>query len=302
MSLHSDLVAAFSQFKSIVKNARIKRDIREAFDADPGGQLQVETDLGSIHVQARDFNKVEIELAISVEAYNQTQAEAILKDLHLQFDKVDNTVHVQVDYQGDTKLIELDFRICVPRSFNIDLKTLGGDISVEDLHGEVRSQTLGGSLNFAHIKGSVQGKTSGGDISISDLDGDITVRTLGGPISVNRVSGNATVETSGGNISIEQVFGEIIANTSGGDVSARISDQPSRNCNLSTLGGDMTIEIAETLKVSVDARTNGGRVITDFPIMVRGVLSSTSLKVDINGGGPRVIGRTSGGGIHLRKL
>src|ERR1051325_5796324 len=140
MSLHSDLVAAFAQFKSIVRNAKISREMRETFDADPGGQLLLEADRGSIQVQASDTDKVEIAVGVSVEAHDQEQAEAILEDLSLRFDKVGDVVQVQAEYQGDAKSvqIELDFRILVPRNFNLDLTTSGGDISVKGLQGRVR--------------------------------------------------------------------------------------------------------------------------------------------------------------------
>jgi len=56
------------------------------------------------------------------------------------------------------------------------------------------------------------------------------------------------------------------------------------------------------VKLNLDAKTSGGRVHTDFPVTVRGEISRRMLKAELNGGGPELYLRTSGGSIHIREL
>jgi hypothetical protein len=49
----------------------------------------------------------------------------------------------------------------------------------------------------------------------------------------------------------------------------------------------------------VDASTSGGSVSSDFPVPSSG--NRQSLRAAINGGGPLLQLRTSGGGIHIQK-
>ncbi len=211
------------------------------------------------------------------------------------------------------------YKIAVPREFSVDLATRAGSVGVGDLKGEARARTSGGSLNFGRIAGPVWGRTSGGSISLAGGSGPAEVRTSGGSVHIGEVSGQVVAHTSGGSIHIEratgtvsattsgggievrEVMAAIEAQTSGGSVTAYLSAQPQGPCRLSTSGGNVNIYLADALKVDLDAHTSSGRVTTDFPVTLRGVISPHELKAPINGGGPLLHLRTSGGSIHVRK-
>jgi hypothetical protein len=53
--------------------------------------------------------------------------------------------------------------------------------------------------------------------------------------------------------------------------------------------------------MDVNAKTSGGRVHTDFKVALSGEISKRSMKGEMNGGGPELYLRTSGGSIYLRK-
>jgi DUF4097 and DUF4098 domain-containing protein YvlB len=108
-------------------------------------------------------------------------------------------------------------------------------------------------------------------------------------------------KTSGGNIRVKELMGPITANTSGGSVSAYISRQPESNCDLRTSGGKIEIYLVDDIAINVDAKTSGGKVVTDFPVTVQGELKKSVLVGKINGGGPELLLRTSGGNIKLFK-
>ena len=90
------------------------------------------------------------------------------------------------------------------------------------------------------------------------------------------------------------------ASTSGGSVTASLLSQPNQPSRLSTSGGSINVELAGSVHVDVDANTSGGGVSTDFPVGA-GSRDRQSLRAAINGGGPLLQLRTSGGGIHIQK-
>ena len=96
-------------------------------------------------------------------------------------------------------------------------------------------------------------------------------------------------------------MGPIIASTSGGSVSAYISRQPESNCDLRTSGGKIEIYLVDDIAINVDAKTSGGKVVSEFPVMVQGEVKKSVLVGKINGGGPELLLRTSGGNIKLYK-
>ena len=71
---------------------------------------------------------------------------------------------------------------------------------------------------------------------------------------------------------------------------------------LSTSGGGVTVKVADGSAFNLDASTSGGGVSCDLPVTVQGKIERNRLKGPVNGGGPVVHLRTSGGGIHVKNL
>lgn len=299
--------------------------ITKSFKVEPGGKLVLDTDIGSVDVRGGQAGAVDITVEREVRSGHD---EKILDDFKLNFEQRGNDVYLTGEYDkhGLSRFfdnlwnkIRVRFIITVPSAYNVDLRTSGGSISVKDLKGEVVSKTSGGSLHFDKITGNVRGNTSGGSIEAGFVDGDVDIhtsggdirieetkgrvmaRTSGGGIRVIKAWGEVDADTSGGSITIEEVRGAIRAETSGGSVTAMISSQPKSRCSLSTSGGSIHVTLAADIAVDVNAHASGGHVSTDFPVTIQGKIDRSSLQAKINGGGPELYLRTSGGGIHIKK-
>ncbi len=310
--LLSALAAIFLTFFST--GAAQADTAHESFDVEPGDRLIVDTEWSAIEVHTWDRPEVElvVERADKLDlAYDQEAGTTTIrgrkKDAGLS------------DFFGLAKGRAPLFRLTVPHRHDLELNTSGGGIEVGDLLGRVAAQTSGGNLSFGHIEGPIEGKTSGGSISlrgcsgrasvstsggsihIGEVDGEVRAKTSGGSIHISRAQGSVQAKTSGGSIKVDEVLGPIEARTSGGSIRAQLSQQPHGPCHLGTSGGNVEVSLASDIGLQVDARTSGGRVSTDFPVS-QVTLDKNSLKASINGGGPLMILRTSGGSIRLHKL
>ena len=287
----------------------------QSFDVAPGDRLIVDTEWSAIEVHTWDRPEVElvVERADKLDlAYDQEAGTTTIRGR-----KKDTGLF---DFFGLAKGRAPLFRLTVPRQHDLELSTSGGGIEVDDLQGRVSARTSGGSLSFGHIEGPVEGKTSGGSISlkscsgtasvstsggsirIGEVDGEVRAKTSGGSIHISRAQGSVHAKTSGSSIKVDEMLGPIEARTSGGSIRAQLSQQPHGPCHLGTSGGNVEVSFAADIGLQVDARTSGGRVSTDFPVVPQGTLDKNSLKGSINGGGPLMTLRTSGGSIRLRKL
>ena len=304
LSLFMILFIAFSVYGTT------QGDIRKTFDVGPGGQLRLESDIGSIDVRTHNRNTLDVEVLFEPRRGGSRRLEDFLDDFDIDFQHHGKDVTIIAEYQKERwnfwnsigRYIRVRFMVTVPSKYNVNLKTSGGSISVDDLEGKVVSRTSGGSLEFGRIKGPVKGNTSGGSIRLSGCESNADVKTSGGSINIGSVRGYVNAHTSGGSIHVDEVMGAIDATTSGGSVTASISRQPEDDCRLTTSGGGITAHLDRDIKVDVNARTSGGRVRTDFPVTIRGEISKRSLKAKINGGGPELYLRTSGGSISIREL
>ncbi|MFB0517029.1 MAG: DUF4097 domain-containing protein [Candidatus Neomarinimicrobiota bacterium] len=296
--------------------------ISRTFDVDYGGTLTVDTERGSIEVGSARGKKVTVEITRKVPFGADT--EEILEDFEIEFDQSGKDVSIVAKSKRDWDWFDWDnhlrihYDITVPEKYNLDLNTAGGSIKIADLEGNVECETSGGSLHISQIKGSIYGRTSGGSITLMGSDGTADLKTSGGGIDIGQVAGlvkahtsggsvqideaggEVEVSTSGGSIQVNEVRGSIKASTSGGSVTATISKQPENDCTLKTSGGGVTVYLAEGIKVDVNAKTSGGNVICDLPITVEGLSGRSEITGKINGGGPELYLRSSGGPIRIK--
>jgi len=276
--------------------------LTQSFEVASGGLLKVRAERGSVEVSSGSSGQVQVEIVP-----RGWDLDALQDDFKISFDQTGNEVLVEIERKSSLNswfnFGGKGFVIyaTVPFEFNVDLVTSGGHISVADLRGEVRTATSGGGLKFGQIEGSIWGKTSGGGIQLSECDGNVDIATSGGGIEIGEVDGTLKAHTSGGSIKIENVAGSIDAKTSGGSIQAALLNQPEGDCYLGTSGGNVTVELASDLRFDVDAKTSGGQVRTDLPMSVRGTISKTKVQGEINGGGPKLVLRTSGGNIRIKE-
>lgn len=290
-------------------------EIERKFDVGAGGTLVVEAEGTAIDVQGVGGSGARLRLE------RRRGSEPIEDDYEVSFEQRGNDVVVGIEKRGRSSWLRRDrglqLTVEVPRRYDVDAASSGGSIHVGSLMGRVDVRTSGGSLTVDDIDGSVVGRTSGGSIQVGAITGDAEVSTSGGSITVGAADGRVEASTSGGSITIEsgrevvaktsggsivvrEVRGAIDASTSGGTVRAYLTEQPAADCHLSSSGGSVEVYLAEGLSLDLDAQASGGRVSTELPVEVSGTLSRDRLRGNLNGGGPELRLRSSGGGVRIR--
>src|SRR3989449_11013885 len=127
----------------------------------------------------------------------------------------------RVEYSaGDAPIRgDIDWKIFVPRTVNLDLVTLGGNITMGDSDGSATLRTTGGGITVGRIKGKTAMISQGGFIRAGDLGNDAELRiSNAGSITVGNVAGDAELHTAGGPITTGYVNGRVVAKSAGGAV------------------------------------------------------------------------------------
>ena len=288
--------------------ARITRTVEKQFTGEPGGNLKVQTSGGDIQVVTGTGNEVKVTAKERINADSEEKADEILKDLTLTIEQEGKNVTATAKYEksngwhwGNTP-VTVSFTVSVPKQYNVDLNTSGGDIGLESISGRARLRTSGGNLKIDRIDGEVDGGTSGGNINLREGTAKVKLRTSGGNIHVERAGGEAELSTSGGDVVIESVRGRVNASTAGGNVKASIEGSLKGDCDLSTSGGDVTVSVEKNAAFDLKSHTSGGEVDADgLNITIeKGGLRKNNLSGKVNGGGPLLSLGTSGGSIRIR--
>jgi DUF4097 and DUF4098 domain-containing protein YvlB len=305
-------------------HAAIDSPIHRNFNVRAGGTISIDADVGDIKVTSGAGN-VSVHVVRSAKTSSRSRADEIFKDLDVTFAQEGNNVRIRSRYNHPSSWfhwntdLDVHFVVSVPTDYSVDLKTSGGDITVSDLGGQVHAKTSGGDVSLGRIGGLVDAHTSGGDVSmvgartnamlgtsggdikVGDAAGSLNVRTSGGSIDIRRAQSDLSAHTSGGSIEIGDAGGSIDASSSGGSIRARLSRQPRGDSKLSTSGGGITVFLAPAVALDVDAHTSGGDVASAVPLTILGKQDDSSLNGKVNGGGPKLVLRSSGGDIRLAK-
>lgn len=274
----------------------------EEFNINTPGELQVRTSGGHITVEGSNSNSVRVEMYVRKDGKNLTSSDISLDKWDIDISQSGNSIKATAKHQGNNgwsswnnDRLSISFVVFAPKKMSTDLKTSGGHIEAQNLEGNQMIVTSGGHLNLTNLKGTIEAKTSGGHIDLSDIEGNLNVRTSGGHISAKTVAGTLQARTSGGHIKLSDISGSVKAATSGGSITASLNtiDQ---FVDLKTSGGNVDFTIPENIGVNLQLK--GSFVHGKFNNF-SGEMENNEVEGELNGGGPKVAARTSGGTVRL---
>ena len=238
------------------------KTINKSFDVKQGGELVLEADVGSININTHNNNSVLVN--IEIEGKNEDKVNVDFTNTNNKLSIISEYKRSSMGFFGGSNGVKVEYTLTLPEQFNVELDTSGGSISIEDLIGNVDAHTSGGSITLEKIEGTVD------------------------------------INTSGGSITLDDIFGPIDAHTSGGSIDVTLPKSPQSDSDIRTSGGSITAYLAKNIAVDVVAKTSGGRVKSEFN--VDGEETKQSIKGQINGGGPKLILKTSGGSVRLKEI
>ncbi len=234
---------------------RMKREISGAVNTRAGERLVLSTDLGCIQIHTRDTDHVEYHVVLATDA-SQTDAQKMLEEFKVTAWPEPGRV-VMRGHVANSKLtgrLWVTFELTVPRKYNLDLATRGGNFYSDDVDGSVSLATTGGNISIGQVAAAAKLETGGGHITVKDVGGDLSAITGGGHIVAGNIGGAATLRTGGGHIRVASIGGVAHLSTGGGNVSV---ERVAKELFADTGGGQ--IEVGEAAGI-VRARTAGGGI------------------------------------------
>jgi hypothetical protein len=134
---------------------------------------------------------------------------------------------------------------------------------------------------------------------------DLSLKTVNGGLSVSDVRGRLTFEGVNGGVNLKRVAGEISGRTINGGIDVELAaGADSRQMDLTTTNGGVTVTVPSNFSARVQTETGMGRVSSDFPLpadMASGSARGRRMDFSIGAGGPPVRITTSNGGIRIKR-
>jgi TonB family protein len=302
-----------------------------------GMLLQVKAEPGNVHIFTDETSHVSYRTRIEADS-REPGAEEFVQ----QFRVAARATHLGISLKESLPgqifhgHFTIGYEIHIPRRYNIEVRTLGGNIELQDTEGRVnlftaggtitagrvgagkpasdvsrnvavaaKLETRGGHIAVGDVSGTLQATTSGGHITAGNIGGDAILHTGGGQIRTGRISGVAEIDTGGGNVTV-QLDGKILRENG----SSRNANKLSNGSQVSTGEGDILVYLPRETIATIDAeidRNGGHRIVADvsLPLKINNGNSPSRLNTiqfegDLNGGGAVLRLRASSGNIFLK--
>lgn len=298
-------VNGFSADSVVYRSDAVQQDkpyMSKEFDISKGGLLKVFTVGGNIDVvpsEATDRVKVELYLDRGFAFWSNANN---LDNFRITMLQRGNEIIATVERKKrDTGFfsdrMSFSFKVYVPETISSELKTLAGNISIEEVHGRQMVKTGGGNITLSDISGHLQAYTAGGNISINDSQGILYAQTEGGNIAVDRSSGELRFKTRGGRIVSERLSGTLLAQVGGGDIHADFM-RVGEGINLETSAGNIQVTVPDQIGYKLFLR--GTKVLFNREEQLEGVVEPGRIEGLFKDSGPPINLQTNAGTVTLR--
>jgi hypothetical protein len=176
-----------------------------------------------------------------------------------------------------------DIELEVPRGATLYVKTREGDVEISDV-GEVRAETSSGNIGVRRVAKAVEAASVSGDISLEESNGRIRLRSISG--SIEAVNAKITepndflyANTMSGDVRLEQIAQpRVEASAITGDINLTGPLARGGSYSFKTTTGDITLNMPDSVSFQVTAKVSqGGEVITDFPLKYTGSAPATDV-------------------------
>lgn len=283
------------------------RAVERTFSVTPGCRVVLDTYRGSVIIEESDVPEVRVMLQLQVGEVREEDAERAFAALQYEATETGNTVTLRTRNPRDTGVrfvwnerpeLDLAWRVTVPRSCDVDVRTHTGSITVGSLTGQIAARTERGTIFLKRINGSVDVSVTEGDVLLSRCTRSARVRVLRGTIRAGTIGGAADLKNTTGDIEVLAARAGITASAEAGDLEVGFPRDFSGDAHLTTSGGNIRVSIDPSASCTVDASSVWGRVENTLPLTVE-TSRRNKLVGQLGHGGPALTLHANGGHVKI---
>src|SRR5271156_2831207 len=159
---------------------RIRAELTGSVAARDGQRLHLVTDLGNIIIKTQNSGKIDYKVRLEADA-SQKDAKQLLKNYIVTANAPPEGLYFRGQSLGRhaSGRLWVTVEVNVPRNFNLDVQTGGGNIETEDIIGFATLATSGGNIVMGNVGGGAHVSTDGGHITVKNVAGGVGVRPGG---------------------------------------------------------------------------------------------------------------------------
>lgn len=189
------------------------------------GKIIVDHLNGDITIYRSDVDQIVVDTVVWVDQEEKGMAEAIAEMSTVEADEGDTVViRAKGKAYGESgkRQPKMNLEIAIPddRRFNLDIRTMNGDVSLLNVEAidSITLESGNGGLTLSRVYGDVSGKTLNGNIHVRGVTGDVKLSTNRGNVEAYDVSGSGFFTTQVGNMVLKRFEDEVDVKTRNGNI------------------------------------------------------------------------------------
>ncbi len=217
---------------SIIKNDTYAISFEKDISAEGVQKIIVDNVDGNIDIRIHKRNEIAINAEKHVTANTMDDARDFSRRVDVDVYREGDVLHIDTEFPHSKSRsigeVGVDYEIRVPQKMHVEIFDTNGDVTVQDINGDVDITTTNGDINVDNISGDVETTNANGSIDLLNIDGNVDAQSTNGDLYIMII--NAQV-----------------------------------NCTARTTNGDITLYIPNNASTRGTARTTRGDIESDFP-------------------------------------
>lgn len=166
----------------------MERTFDQRFNASESSRLDLSNVNGTINVEAWDRDEIWVRADMELEARDDEVAERAFRDFRIEVEERGDEIRIRTRHpkdrdrgffswlRGTDVESQVNFDVRVPRSLVLEISTVNGRVTTQDVGGELDLSTVNGAVRVIGSAGSVNASTVNGSIKVELFEVDPSAR------------------------------------------------------------------------------------------------------------------------------
>ena len=195
-------------------------------DVPSGSSIEIINRYGAVEVTASDEDRISVDVAKTVIASDEKQAEELSKVLMYSIVEESGRYRVISNFNRDQnglrgRRLKTSLTVRVPKKASVSINNRYGVVEVTDLTGDQQVENGFGATMLSRISGAIDIKNRNDRVVVEDINGPATISNEFGNVEVRRVAGKLDLKHRNGSIDIEEIKGDTKVKNEFGSITAK---------------------------------------------------------------------------------
>ncbi|HEX7317781.1 MAG TPA: DUF4097 family beta strand repeat-containing protein [Pyrinomonadaceae bacterium] len=243
----TQMATLFAQSKRVEGSDLQERDeIRRTIQLAPGARVEVSNIRGPVEVETADINAAEVHVVRSAQSRGDLGQYPVAIENGSQGLTISGVQTQRDTNSGYDPEVRHHVMLRLPRRVSLTIRSIGGNVKVGDITGQLVVNVVGGSLNVGAVDGQVQISSVGGQVSLGRASRPVEIKTVTGALTIGGASDSLDITGVGGPVSIgvsKLGQGGVQIQTVTGQVELRFKDELNAQLSTDTVVGELSIDL-----------------------------------------------------------